>query len=368
MKNVFSRSVADAGTRRMPADIAAAGISLPSASNTAISDSASAAIFGTATLDALAAAFTRSTRSFPDARLGEMCGPPYGHPLPSVRSMRSPSDFAVSAAKCSELRCSGDRNPKFFTSAPSSTSGYVACTSNPPMPASFITRISRSSSRFSIAGPNHHQRIMMRASSGGFSNCDCRRSRVCADTPTAHRRTRTGTSRRIRPILLLWILKYDLRFARVLVIIPEIDDVARADNAAALATDRLGARREQVALRPQVYEVVVDGGLNHVDGEVHRMRFHFDAHHARGIGIDPHRAGIGGQHLRRVHRDFPGGMRLGHRKIVDRRGHARSHGFADPSEIRVRRRMEEVQQDRAELAARRITADLIHLLFFGQPA
>src|SRR5580692_3633167 len=38
------------------------------------------------------------------------------------------------------------------------------------MPPSFISRISRSSSGFTAAGPNHHQRIMIRASSGGCSN------------------------------------------------------------------------------------------------------------------------------------------------------------------------------------------------------
>ena len=37
------------------------------------------------------------------------------------------------------------------------------------MPASFIARTSRSSSPFVTAGPNHHQRIMMRASSGGLT-------------------------------------------------------------------------------------------------------------------------------------------------------------------------------------------------------
>src|SRR5436305_10665402 len=38
------------------------------------------------------------------------------------------------------------------------------------MPPSFIKRISRSSSGFVTAGPNHHQRIMILALSGGCSN------------------------------------------------------------------------------------------------------------------------------------------------------------------------------------------------------
>src|SRR5215470_1411860 len=44
------------------------------------------------------------------------------------------------------------------------------------MPPSFIRRISRSSSGLVTAGPNHHQRIMMRASSGGLRNEDLRSS------------------------------------------------------------------------------------------------------------------------------------------------------------------------------------------------
>src|SRR5438067_8895514 len=52
----------------------------------------------------------------------------------------------------------------------SGQSGYTACTSKPPMPPSFIKRISRSSSAFVTAGPNHHQRIMTLASSGGRAN------------------------------------------------------------------------------------------------------------------------------------------------------------------------------------------------------
>src|SRR6185369_13716268 len=44
------------------------------------------------------------------------------------------------------------------------------------MPPSFIKRISRSSSALVTAGPNHHQRIMMRESSGGFRKERCRSS------------------------------------------------------------------------------------------------------------------------------------------------------------------------------------------------
>src|SRR5262249_46176720 len=50
------------------------------------------------------------------------------------------------------------------------------------MPPSFIARISRSSSGFVTAGPNHHQRIMMRASSGGFAKDRCSSSIGAAGT------------------------------------------------------------------------------------------------------------------------------------------------------------------------------------------
>ena len=49
----------------------------------------------------------------------------------------------------------------------SSASGYTGWISNPPMPPSFICWSSRKSSAFVTAGPNHHQRIMTRASPGG---------------------------------------------------------------------------------------------------------------------------------------------------------------------------------------------------------
>jgi len=43
----------------------------------------------------------------------------------------------------------------------------------PPCRPPFITRISRSSSGFVTAGPNHHQRIMILASLGGRFNERC---------------------------------------------------------------------------------------------------------------------------------------------------------------------------------------------------
>ena len=43
--------------------------------------------------------FTRSERSEPAASVIETDGPPYGQPLPSVRSMRSPSSRDLSAVK-----------------------------------------------------------------------------------------------------------------------------------------------------------------------------------------------------------------------------------------------------------------------------
>src|SRR5579883_2401692 len=63
---------------------------------------------------------------------------------------------------------------------PSTSSGYTGCTSKPPIPPSFMSRISRSSSGFVTAGPNHHQRIIMRASSGGFSKPRRTSATLCA--------------------------------------------------------------------------------------------------------------------------------------------------------------------------------------------
>src|ERR1700736_1308372 len=45
------------------------------------------------------------------------------------------------------------------------------------MPPCFIVRISRSSSGLVTEGPNHHQRIMIRESSGGFWKERCRVAR-----------------------------------------------------------------------------------------------------------------------------------------------------------------------------------------------
>ena len=52
----------------------------------------------------------------------------------------------------------------------SSDNGWTGCTSTPPIPPSFIGRSSRSSSGFVTADPNHHQRILIRLSSGGDRN------------------------------------------------------------------------------------------------------------------------------------------------------------------------------------------------------
>src|SRR5881398_1802782 len=51
--------------------------------------------------------------------------------------------------------------------ASSSSIGYTGWISKPPKPPAFMARISRSSSGLATAGPNHHQRIMGRASGGG---------------------------------------------------------------------------------------------------------------------------------------------------------------------------------------------------------
>src|ERR1700722_5582360 len=64
----------------------------------------------------------------------------------------------------------------------SRTSGYTKASSAPPMPSAFICWSSRRISGFSTAAPNHHQRIMGLASSGGFLKLDFRVSvEDCAD-------------------------------------------------------------------------------------------------------------------------------------------------------------------------------------------
>ena len=50
----------------------------------------------------------------------------------------------------------------------STASGYVGSTSKPPMPPVFMTFSSRRISVCVTAGPNHHHRTIIRASSGGL--------------------------------------------------------------------------------------------------------------------------------------------------------------------------------------------------------
>src|SRR5579883_1786335 len=57
------------------------------------------------------------------------------------------------------------------------------------MPPCFMARISRSSSGFLTAGPNHHQRIMIRESSGGCSKPRCTAATVCAAAGAAKQST-----------------------------------------------------------------------------------------------------------------------------------------------------------------------------------
>ena len=48
--------------------------------------------------------------------------------------------------------------------------GYTGWISTPPIPAPRMILSSRASSGLVTAGPNHHQRIIGRASGGGFRN------------------------------------------------------------------------------------------------------------------------------------------------------------------------------------------------------
>src|SRR6266404_460339 len=69
------------------------------------------------------------------------------------------------------------------------------------MPPSFIIRISRSISGLVTDGPNHHQRIMILASSGGLTN-DCCSWSMLADEASAGSRAirKTDALRAMRPL------------------------------------------------------------------------------------------------------------------------------------------------------------------------
>src|SRR5262249_45158319 len=91
-------------------------------------------------------------------------------------------------AKASASRYSGDKYGRLRKpcSGSSSASGYTGWTSKPPIPPSRMTRISRSSSGLVTAEPNHHQRIMILASSGGCSKPRRRSARSSARAEIAH--------------------------------------------------------------------------------------------------------------------------------------------------------------------------------------
>ena len=54
------------------------------------------------------------------------------------------------------------------------------------MPPCFISRISRSNSGFVTAGPYHHHRTIMRASSGGFWNPRCNSAMLTGSAPNTN--------------------------------------------------------------------------------------------------------------------------------------------------------------------------------------
>jgi len=112
-----------------------------------------------------------STRNCPAAWTTGICGPPNGQPLPKVMSTRKPKFLAVAAAKRIASRCSAERNVELGNPAlgSSRSRGYSVAISTPPTPSAFICSNSRCNSGFVTAGPNHHHRIMIRQSSGGFA-------------------------------------------------------------------------------------------------------------------------------------------------------------------------------------------------------
>src|SRR5215475_9425949 len=78
------------------------------------------------------------------------------------------------------------------------------------MPPSFMSRISRSSSGLVTAGPNHHQRIMMRASSGGLRKEDLRPSSGAAinlEKPTENKMTTVANHKVNRSNVILICLR-----------------------------------------------------------------------------------------------------------------------------------------------------------------
>ena len=123
-----------------------------------------------------------STRISPADRVIGIWGPPKGQPLPNVISSRRPSRCASPAAKCKASMYGSERYCRFRNpvSGLSSARGYNVAISTPPIPAAFICSSSRWISGLVTAGPNHHQRIMMREPSGGCVKDSRKRPRsVC---------------------------------------------------------------------------------------------------------------------------------------------------------------------------------------------
>ena len=118
MKNSTSRAarravgqvqhaVADVATSRRPS---AAAAGADGARKAAIRRSPGADVRHGDARAAPGATATRSTRSLPAACAMPTCGPPYGQPLPSVRSTRRPSSRAFAAAKRTSSRKASERN------------------------------------------------------------------------------------------------------------------------------------------------------------------------------------------------------------------------------------------------------------------
>ena len=64
------------------------------------------------------------------------------------------------------------------------------------MPPAFMLRISRAISAFVTAGPNHHQRIMIRESSGGVRNDDSSEAKSANAARANASSANAGTARR----------------------------------------------------------------------------------------------------------------------------------------------------------------------------
>src|ERR1035437_1117396 len=166
-------------------------------------------------------------------------------------------------------------------------------------------------------------------------------------------------------LVLRWRAEGDGRFARVLVIVTEIDHVARAVGRAALATQGLRMHRQQILLGIAQADVLVVGGRFHVvqgkfPGE--SLGVHLDAQHARGGRVDPHGTHVGRIIALRTRVNAPVGTLTGDFEIVHLGHDAAGARIAVVVEGGPGSRGEEIDQHGAEFTRAPGPAGLLDLL------